>query len=45
LPWDPARLARALLQTRVVGRLDSRQVLWNGRRIALLLDVGHNPHA
>ena len=45
LPWGPARLARALLQTRVVGRLDSRQVLWNGRRIALLLDVGHNPHA
>lgn len=45
LPWDPARLARALMQTRVVGRLDSRQVLWNGRRIALLLDVGHNPHA
>ncbi|WP_236451642.1 bifunctional tetrahydrofolate synthase/dihydrofolate synthase [Stutzerimonas stutzeri] len=45
LPWDPARLARALLQTRVEGRLDSRQVLWNGRRIALLLDVGHNPHA
>ncbi|CAD2255107.1 bifunctional tetrahydrofolate synthase/dihydrofolate synthase [Stutzerimonas stutzeri] len=45
LPWDPARLARALLQTQVVGRLDSRQVLWNGRRIALLLDVGHNPHA
>lgn len=45
LPWDPARLASALLQTRVVGRLDSRQVLWNGRRIALLLDVGHNPHA
>ncbi len=45
LPWDPARLARALLQTRVVGRLDSRQVLWNGRWIALLLDVGHNPHA
>jgi len=45
LPWDPARLASALLQTRVVGRLDSRQVVWNGRRIALLLDVGHNPHA
>jgi dihydrofolate synthase / folylpolyglutamate synthase len=45
LPWDPARLARALLQARVVGRLDSRQVVWNGRRIALLLDVGHNPHA
>ncbi len=45
LPWDPARLARALLQTQVVGRLDSRQVVWNGRRIALLLDVGHNPHA
>jgi len=45
LPWDPARLARALQQTRVEGRLDSRQVLWNGRRIALLLDVGHNPHA
>lgn len=45
LPWEPAALSAALQRTRVVGRLDSRQISWRGREIALLLDVGHNPHA
>ncbi|MCQ4264395.1 bifunctional tetrahydrofolate synthase/dihydrofolate synthase [Stutzerimonas stutzeri] len=45
LPWDALRLAAALLQTRVVGRLDTRKILWRGHEISLLLDVGHNPHA
>lgn len=45
LPWDAVRLAAALRQTHVIGRLDSRKILWQGREISLLLDVGHNPHA
>lgn len=45
LPWEPAQLAAALVATRVTGRLDRRQVSWQGKRLNLLLDVGHNPHA
>ncbi|OHC28989.1 MAG: bifunctional folylpolyglutamate synthase/dihydrofolate synthase [Pseudomonadales bacterium RIFCSPLOWO2_12_59_9] len=45
LPWQPARLAAALAATRVVGRLDRRQLHWQGKSLTLLLDVGHNPHA
>ncbi|MFK3642887.1 bifunctional tetrahydrofolate synthase/dihydrofolate synthase [Pseudomonas protegens] len=45
LPWQPERISAALRQTRVTGRLDRRQVDWQGKRLNLLLDVGHNPHA
>ncbi|AZC36518.1 bifunctional tetrahydrofolate synthase/dihydrofolate synthase [Pseudomonas chlororaphis] len=45
LPWQVERIAEALRQTRVVGRLDRRQFEWQGKRLNLLLDVGHNPHA
>uniref|UniRef100_UPI00259038AD bifunctional folylpolyglutamate synthase/dihydrofolate synthase n=1 Tax=Pseudomonas sp. TaxID=306 RepID=UPI00259038AD len=45
LPWDAPQLVAALLATRVTGRLDRRQVVWQGKRLNLLLDVGHNPHA
>ncbi|WP_271411714.1 bifunctional tetrahydrofolate synthase/dihydrofolate synthase [Pseudomonas sp. Q1-7] len=45
LPWQPEILATALLDTRVTGRLDRRCVEWRGKRLSLLLDVGHNPHA
>ncbi|QQX60851.1 bifunctional tetrahydrofolate synthase/dihydrofolate synthase [Pseudomonas chlororaphis] len=45
LPWQAERIAEALQQTRVVGRLDRRQFEWQGKRLNLLLDVGHNPHA
>ncbi|MBC9250089.1 bifunctional folylpolyglutamate synthase/dihydrofolate synthase [Pseudomonas alcaligenes] len=45
LPWQPERLAAALQRTRVTGRLDRRELLWRGKPLALLLDVGHNPHA
>lgn len=45
LPWDSVILSTALQQTRVTGRLDSRQISWRGRKVSLLLDVGHNPHA
>jgi dihydrofolate synthase/folylpolyglutamate synthase len=45
LPWDPEHLRQTLLATRVTGRLDRRAVMWQGKRLQLLLDVGHNPHA
>jgi len=45
LPWQPEQIVAALRQTRVVGRLDRRQFEWQGKRLNLLLDVGHNPHA
>lgn len=45
LAWQPEVLAHALSAARVTGRLDRRQVEWNGRQVQLMLDVGHNPHA
>lgn len=45
LPWEAGQIRQALLDTQVTGRLDRRAVLWQGRRLELLLDVGHNPHA
>jgi dihydrofolate synthase/folylpolyglutamate synthase len=45
LPWVDTQIVQALQATRVVGRLDRRQFDWQGKRLNLLLDVGHNPHA
>ncbi|MDH4585357.1 bifunctional tetrahydrofolate synthase/dihydrofolate synthase [Pseudomonas sp. BN415] len=45
MPWQPEVLQAALLGTKVTGRLDRRYVDWRGKRVSLLLDVGHNPHA
>jgi dihydrofolate synthase/folylpolyglutamate synthase len=45
LPWHAEQIAATLLATRVVGRLDRRAFDWHGKRLNLLLDVGHNPHA
>ncbi|MBC3478404.1 bifunctional tetrahydrofolate synthase/dihydrofolate synthase [Pseudomonas sp. Rh2] len=45
LPWDAGQLRQALLDTRITGRLDRRSLIWKGKRVELLLDVGHNPHA
>jgi dihydrofolate synthase/folylpolyglutamate synthase len=45
LPWQPAVITQALLNTRVTGRLDRRTINWSGKALTLLLDVGHNPHA
>ncbi|MFJ4398049.1 bifunctional tetrahydrofolate synthase/dihydrofolate synthase [Pseudomonas sp. NPDC089396] len=45
LPWDAGQIRQALLATRITGRLDRRVVHWQGKRVELLLDVGHNPHA
>ncbi|TDR45471.1 dihydrofolate synthase/folylpolyglutamate synthase [Pseudomonas brenneri] len=45
LPWNAGQIADTLQRTRVVGRLDRRAFEWQGKRLELLLDVGHNPHA
>ncbi len=45
MPWQPDVLQAALLGTRVTGRLDRRRLDWRGKKVSLLLDVGHNPHA
>ncbi|MGL5999575.1 MAG: bifunctional tetrahydrofolate synthase/dihydrofolate synthase [Pseudomonas proteolytica] len=45
LPWNAAQIADTLQRTQVVGRLDRRSFQWQGKRLNLLLDVGHNPHA
>ncbi|MDR6714356.1 dihydrofolate synthase/folylpolyglutamate synthase [Pseudomonas hunanensis] len=45
LAWDAAQIRQALLDTRITGRLDRRVLAWQGKRVELLLDVGHNPHA
>ncbi|CAM3329273.1 bifunctional tetrahydrofolate synthase/dihydrofolate synthase [Pseudomonas plecoglossicida] len=45
LSWDERQIRQALLDTRMTGRLDSREFEWQGKRVTLLLDVGHNPHA
>ncbi|KPZ03669.1 bifunctional tetrahydrofolate synthase/dihydrofolate synthase [Pseudomonas tremae] len=44
-PLQPEAVGRVLAETRLAGRLDRRTVRWQGRRLNLLLDVGHNPHA
>jgi dihydrofolate synthase/folylpolyglutamate synthase len=43
--WQVERVRRALVETRLVGRLDRRQVRIGERNLTLLLDVGHNPQA
>lgn len=45
LPWQAEQIVAALKATKVVGRLDRRQFSWHGKRLNLMLDVGHNPHA
>ena len=45
LAWQPEQLCDALLRARVSGRLERRQLQWRGKNLALMLDVGHNPHA
>ncbi|ARD13214.1 MULTISPECIES: bifunctional tetrahydrofolate synthase/dihydrofolate synthase [Pseudomonas] len=44
-PLQTDAVGRVLAQTRLAGRLDRRTVSWQGKRLNLLLDVGHNPHA
>lgn len=45
LPWEREEIIAALLETRLAGRLDRRQVVWHGKTLNLVLDVGHNAHA
>ncbi len=45
LPWQAEALAEALRATRLSGRLERRNICWQGKRLSLWLDVGHNPHA
>lgn len=45
MPWQAERLAAALRRAQVSGRLERRELSWRGKTLALLLDVGHNPHA
>lgn len=45
LPWEAQRLRQSLAETQLAGRLQRCQVTVRGKRVALLLDVGHNPHA
>ncbi|HZJ95004.1 MAG TPA: bifunctional tetrahydrofolate synthase/dihydrofolate synthase [Thiopseudomonas sp.] len=45
LPWQPEALCSALLAAQMPGRLQAVEVDWQGRRLQLLLDVAHNPHA
>lgn len=44
-PLEAVAVGRALAGTRLAGRLDRRVVHWQGKKLNLLLDVGHNPHA
>uniref|UniRef100_A0A1I7XX27 Transposase n=1 Tax=Steinernema glaseri TaxID=37863 RepID=A0A1I7XX27_9BILA len=39
LPWNAAQIAQALRDTRIVGRLDRRQFIWQGKHLSILLDV------
>ncbi|WXL24442.1 bifunctional tetrahydrofolate synthase/dihydrofolate synthase [Ectopseudomonas mendocina] len=45
MPWQPQTAMSALCAARVTGRLDRRALTWQGKKLTLLLDVGHNPHA
>ncbi|MCQ4346714.1 bifunctional tetrahydrofolate synthase/dihydrofolate synthase [Pseudomonas stutzeri] len=45
LAWQPSTLVEALRRTRIAGRLERRELHWQGRVLQVLLDVGHNPHA
>ena len=45
LDMPDERIAAALGETFVPGRLDRRELQWRGQSRRLLLDVGHNPQA
>lgn len=42
---SPAQVAKALLETQIPGRLQRLVATHDGRRLAFVLDVAHNPHA
>lgn len=45
LPWHFESINNALINTKLLGRLQKQSIYFNGKQIDLLLDVGHNPHA
>ncbi|MDE1165711.1 MAG: bifunctional tetrahydrofolate synthase/dihydrofolate synthase [Pseudomonas sp.] len=45
LPWEAGQVQSALRAAHITGRLDRRSLVWKGKRLNLMLDVGHNPHA
>ncbi|WP_349616621.1 bifunctional tetrahydrofolate synthase/dihydrofolate synthase [Azotobacter salinestris] len=45
LSWEVGSIVQALSATHLSGRLERRQMCWQGKNLSFLLDVGHNPHA
>lgn len=45
LPWQPCKLINSLQRATVTGRLEHHTINFKGKKVHLLLDVGHNPHA
>jgi dihydrofolate synthase/folylpolyglutamate synthase len=45
LDWNPGQLSHALQRTSLSGRLEAWRLEYQGKKLTLLLDVGHNPHA
>ena len=45
LDWRASDLLVGLSNTRMQGRLQAVNLLWQGRSLRLILDVAHNPHA
>lgn len=43
LPWQPERQAQALAATQVSGRLERRNILWQGKRISWCWMSGTTP--
>jgi len=45
MTWGPERCSAALLRAFIHGRGERRALLYQGKKLTLVLDVGHNPHA
>lgn len=45
LAWSPERCSSALQRTVLHGRCERRRLQYQGKKLTLVLDVGHNPHA
>ena len=45
LPWQVDTLLQGLQSAYIAGRLQKVDILYQGRKLQLLLDVAHNPHA
>lgn len=45
LGWNAQSVLQGLTAAHIQGRLQEVTLLWQGKTIQLMLDVGHNPHA